>query len=99
MPAGCATPLSGSGRAVERLPDRLAIERSVGPDHHEGQCQQRIDAGTQLDLHEIAELHIGDEDAEHEDLDHRPWAQPLDQHENAPQMARRTLLSAGAIST
>src|SRR5258706_158996 len=55
--------------AVKPLPHRLAVERRVHPDEDKGQRQQRIDAGREPDRHQIAEFHIGDEHAEHEDFE------------------------------
>ena len=75
--------------AVEPFPHLFAIERAVEPAQHESQRQQRIDAGLQPDVDEATQLDIGHEHAEHEDLDHRPWAQLLGQREDAAQMGGR----------
>ncbi len=77
---------------VKPFPHRLAVERAVEPYQEDRQHQQCIDAGAQPDRHKIAELDVGDKDAEHKDLDHRPRAQPFRQGENAAQMARRVPL-------
>ena len=42
-----------------------------------------------MDARQIHELHIGDEDAQHIDLDHRPGRQTLDQAEDLGQEGRR----------
>ena len=54
----------GGELALDRLPYRLPVERRVGPDHHDGERQQRVDAGAERDVHQVAELHVGDEHAE-----------------------------------
>ncbi len=78
-----------SAPAVERVPDRLPIQRRVCPDDHDRQREKGINAGVQLDLDQIAELHVGNEDAQHKDLDHRPGGETLDPYEYPPKMPRR----------
>ncbi len=75
--------------SVERIPDRLAIQPPVCPDIHDRQREEGINAGLQLDLDEIAELYVGDEDAEYEDFDHRPGGEPFNDHEYAPKVPWR----------
>ena len=48
--------------AYTKLGDLVTIQ--LGPDDHDGEDAQRIDRRPELDRHEVAELGVGDEDAQ-----------------------------------
>jgi len=74
-----------------RQEDSAASSRRSNASH--GKRQQRVHTDVESNLHHVAELHIGDEDAEHEDLDHRPGAQFFDKREDATQVTGRMPLA------
>jgi hypothetical protein len=63
--------------------------RGIHPDQNKGQGQQGIDPHRKSNRYHVAELHIGDEHSEYQDVDHRPRAELFGEREHSAQMARR----------
>ncbi len=73
------------------FPHRLPVQHRVGCNHHQHQGTERVSRDTDVDMHEIAQLHIRNEDTEQIHFDHRTGPQALDPAEHRPQMSRRLL--------
>ena len=67
----------------------------IGRDHRQQQRGQRVERDADLDVHQRAQLRVGDEHAEQIDLDHRPGPQMLGPGEHRAQVARRARPCAG----
>jgi hypothetical protein len=83
---------------VQPLPYRLAVERGIHPDKDKGQAQQSVNTGCEANRDQVAELHIGDEHAEHKHVNHRPRAQFFSERED-PGKWRGGTSSRSRIST
>ena len=87
--AAWSTAGAGEAARLHLLPDRLPVEDGVGHDRGQHQRAERVERRADLDVDEVDQLHVGDEDAEQVDLDHRPGAQVLEPGEEPPQVPRR----------
>ena len=83
----------GTPLDTDLVPDRGHVEGAVGGDHQHHDRGEREDRGVEIDMRQVHQLGVGDEDAEHVDLDHRPGPEALLQPEQARQITRARLPS------
>ena len=93
---GVVDRLAGEAARLHLLPDRLPVEDGIGHDRRQHQRAERVERRADLDVDEVDQLHVGDEDAEQIDLDHRPGAQLLEPGEEPPQVRAAGAAAAGS---
>ena len=63
----------------EAIPELTAIDATHGTGDAEDERDERPEADAKVDVGDVTELEKGDDEAEEEDLKHRPWFGMLDQ--------------------